>query len=125
VVVAGANEGVAAVLRKLDVDGHQLAVSHAFHSPLMAPAAEELQKAIESTNISKPFCPVYQNVSAKATTNVDEIRKNLIEQLISPVRWTQSVKQMVEDGATTFTELGPGKVLSNLIKKISPESTTL
>ncbi len=102
-----------------------LPVGGAFHSPLMAPAAEELQKAIESTHFSKPFCPIYQNVTAKATINVDEIRQNLIEQLTGPVRWTQSVKQMVADGATSFTELGPGKVLSGLIKKISPESTIL
>ncbi len=102
-----------------------LPVGGAFHSPLMAPAAEELQKAIESTHFSKPFCPIYQNVTAKATINVDEIRKNLIEQLTGPVRWTQSVKQMVADGATAFSELGPGKVLSGLIKKISPESTIL
>ena len=99
-----------------------LPVGGAFHSPLMEPAREELAAAIENTNFSKPTCPIYQNVTTTAVTNADEIKQNLIAQLTSPVKWTQSVKQMVADGATLFTEVGPGKVLQGLVKKIEPSA---
>ena len=104
-----------------------LQVGGAFHSPLMEPAREELASAIESATFNKPICHVYQNVTAKPATDVDVIRKNLIDQLTAPVRWTQSVQQMVQDGATTFIECGPGKVLQGLVKKIAPgvETTSL
>lgn len=95
-----------------------LPVGGAFHSPLMEPAREELAAAIEDTIFNKPSCPVYQNVTASAITNEDEIKSNLIQQLTAPVKWTQSVKQMIADGATSFTEIGPGKVLQGLVKKI-------
>lgn len=97
-----------------------LPVGGAFHSPLMEPAREELAAAIENTNFGKPTCPIYQNVTTTAVINADEIKQNLIAQLTSPVKWTQSVKQMVADGATHFTEVGPGKVLQGLVKKIEP-----
>lgn len=97
-----------------------LPVGGAFHSPLMEPAREELAAAIENTNFSKPTCPIYQNVTTTAVTNADEIKQNLIAQLTSPVKWTQSVQHMVKDGATRFTEVGPGKVLQGLVKKIEP-----
>lgn len=99
-----------------------LPVGGAFHSPLMEPAREELAAAIENTNFSKPTCPIYQNVTTTAVTNADEIKQNLIAQLTNPVKWTQSVKQMVKDGATRFTEVGPGKVLQGLVKKIEPSA---
>jgi [acyl-carrier-protein] S-malonyltransferase len=99
----------------------KLVVGGAFHSPLMEPARKMLESAIRSTRFSKPLCPVYQNVNANAVTDPDEIRENLISQLTEPVRWTQTVVNMVEDGATSFTEIGPGKVLQGLVKKISPE----
>ena len=95
-----------------------LPVGGAFHSPLMEPAREELAAAIEDTKFNKPSCPVYQNVTASAITNENEIKSNLIQQLTAPVKWTQSVKQMIADGATSFTEIGPGKVLQGLVKKI-------
>ncbi len=97
-----------------------LPVGGAFHSPLMEPAREELAAAIENTNFSKPSCPIYQNVTTTAVVNVDEIKQNLISQLTAPVKWTQSVRHMVADGATLFTEVGPGKVLQGLVKKIEP-----
>ena len=96
-----------------------LAVSGAFHSPLMEPAREELAKAIDKTEITAPRCPVYQNVSAKAETDPAVIRKNLLAQLTSPVCWTQSVKNMIADGAGFFMELGPGAVLQGLVKRIA------
>ena len=96
-----------------------LAVSGAFHSPLMEPARLELGKAIEATPIMEPICPVYQNVSASAETDPARIKSNLLAQLTSPVRWTQSVKAMLADGADTFVELGPGTVLQGLVKRIS------
>ena len=99
-----------------------LPVGGAFHSPLMEPAREELAAAIENTNFSKPTCPIYQNVTTTAVTNADEIKQNLIAQLTNPVRWTQSVRQMVADGANQFTEVGPGKVLQGLVKKIEPSA---
>jgi [acyl-carrier-protein] S-malonyltransferase len=96
-----------------------LPVGGAFHSPLMQPAEEKLAEAICQTNFNSPVCPVYQNVTATAVTDPDVIKKNLITQLTAPVKWTQSVQQMIEDGATQFTEFGPGKVLQGLILKIN------
>ncbi|AWI27141.1 ACP S-malonyltransferase [Flavobacterium pallidum] len=101
-----------------------LPVGGAFHSPMMEPAREELAAAIESTSFSTPICPVYQNVTASAVSDPAEIKKNLIIQLTAPVRWTQSVQQMIKDGATSFTEIGPGKVLTGLVSKIDREVAT-
>ncbi|WP_179335649.1 ACP S-malonyltransferase [Winogradskyella costae] len=101
-----------------------LPVGGAFHSPLMEPAREELAAAIENTTFSKPNCPIYQNVTASAITDENEIKANLISQLTAPVRWTQSVQQMVADGAAHFTEVGPGKVLQGLVKKIHRDAET-
>lgn len=95
-----------------------LPVGGAFHSPLMEPAREELAAAIENTIFSKPNCPIYQNVTTTAIIDADEIKKNLISQLTAPVKWTQSIQQMISDGATSFTEVGPGKVLQGLLRKI-------
>jgi len=96
----------------------KLPVGGAFHSPLMEPAREELAAAIKSTVFSTPVCPVYQNVNAQPVTNPAEIQQNLIDQLTAPVRWTQTVKNMIAGGATSFTEIGPGKVLQGLVKKV-------
>ncbi len=96
----------------------KLPVGGAFHSPLMEPAREELAEAIMNTTFSVPMCPVYQNVVAKAVTNSEEIKENLIAQLTAPVRWTQSIQQMITDGGTEFIEVGPGKVLQGLMRKI-------
>lgn len=101
-----------------------LPVGGAFHSPLMEPAREELAAAIENTHFSNPNCPIYQNVTASAVINENEIKTNLISQLTAPVRWTQSVQQMIADGATLFTEVGPGNVLQGLVKKINREAQT-
>jgi [acyl-carrier-protein] S-malonyltransferase len=101
-----------------------LPVGGAFHSPMMEPAREELAAAIEATTFSTPICPVYQNVTASAVSDPAEIKKNLIIQLTAPVKWTQSVQQMIKDGATLFTEVGPGKVLAGLIGKIDREAAT-
>jgi [acyl-carrier-protein] S-malonyltransferase len=101
-----------------------LPVGGAFHSPMMEPAREELAAAIEATTFSTPICPVYQNVTANAVSDPAEIKKNLIIQLTAPVKWTQSVQQMIKDGATLFTEVGPGKVLAGLIGKIDKEAVT-
>ena len=101
-----------------------LPVGGAFHSPLMEPAREELATAIEQTAFGVPQCPIYQNVTTKAVTDSDEIKRNLISQLTAPVKWTQSVQNMVKDGATLFTEVGPGKVLQGLVRKIEPEAET-
>ena len=98
-----------------------LPVGGAFHSPMMEPAREELAAAIEATTFSTPICPVYQNVTASAVSDPEEIKKNLIIQLTAPVRWTQSVQQMIKDGASIFTEVGPGKVLIGLVGKIDRE----
>ncbi len=98
-----------------------LPVGGAFHSPLMEMAREELAQAIEATTFNKPICPIYQNTVAKAVTDPEEIQSNLIQQLTAPVRWTQSVRQMAADGGKHFTEVGPGKVLQGLVKKIAPE----
>ncbi|WNH11091.1 ACP S-malonyltransferase [Thalassobellus suaedae] len=102
-----------------------LPVGGAFHSPLMEPAREELAAAIENTTFSKPNCPIYQNVTASAITDEMAIKANLISQLTAPVRWTQSVQQMIADGASLFTEVGPGKVLQGLVKKINRTSETV
>jgi len=96
----------------------KLPVGGAFHSPLMEPAREELAAAIEETTFNTPSCPVYQNVTASAVINPDEIKKNLISQLTAPVRWTQCVQAMIADGGTEFVEVGPGKVLQGLMRKI-------
>ncbi|GAB1858142.1 ACP S-malonyltransferase [Flavobacteriaceae bacterium MHTCC 0001] len=101
-----------------------LPVGGAFHSPLMEPAREELAAAIENTTFSKPNCAIYQNVTANAILDETAIKANLISQLTAPVRWTQSVQQMIVDGATLFTEVGPGKVLQGLVKKINREAQT-
>ncbi len=101
-----------------------LPVGGAFHSPMMEPAREELAAAIEATTFNTPICPVYQNVPAKAVSDPAEIKKNLITQLTAPVKWTQSVQQMIADGATLFTEVGPGKVLVGLVNKIDKNAAT-
>lgn len=122
VVISGAVEAIDAACEKMLAAGAKralrLKVGGAFHSPLMEPARLELEEAIRSTEFSTPHCPVYQNVDAKPHTEPQEIKENLISQLTSPVRWTQSVQQMLADGATEFVELGPGNVLQGLIKKI-------
>ena len=100
-----------------------LPVGGAFHSPMMEPAREELAAAIEATTFSEPSCPVYQNVTATAVSDANEIKKNLIIQLTAPVKWTQTVQQMIADGADSFTEVGPGKVLIGLVGKINKEAT--
>lgn len=101
-----------------------LPVGGAFHSPLMEPAREELAAAIDNTNFTDPSCPIYQNVTTTAVNSSAEIKKNLMLQLTAPVKWTQSVQNMVKDGANLFTEIGPGKVLQGLIKKIEPSAET-
>lgn len=101
-----------------------LPVGGAFHSPLMEPARTELAEVIENTTFNTPNCPIYQNVTASAVTNPDEIKKNLIAQLTAPVRWTQSVQQMIADGASEFVEVGPGNVLQGLVKKIDRTAQT-
>ncbi|MDR0803450.1 ACP S-malonyltransferase [Fluviicola sp.] len=121
-VISGAIPAVEEACAKLTEAGAKramiLQVGGAFHSPLMEPAREELAKAIESTTFNNPICPVYQNTTAAAVTNPDEIRKNLIDQLTAPVRWTQTMQQMIADGATEVIEVGPGKVLQGLFKKV-------
>lgn len=121
-VISGKTSAVEKACESLKEKGAKraliLPVGGAFHSPVMEPAAEELAKAIEETNFSKPICAVYQNVTAKPTTKPDEIKQNLIAQLTAPVKWTQSVKQMINDGAEEFIEVGPGKVLQGLVRKI-------
>jgi [acyl-carrier-protein] S-malonyltransferase len=123
-VISGTMKGIEIASAKIKEAGAKrvlpLQVGGAFHSPLMEPAQEELAKAIESTNFRLPTCPVYQNVNALPSSDVAAIRKNLIAQLTSPVRWTQSVQKMVTDGAISFVECGPGKVLQGLVKKIAP-----
>ncbi|MFC6858284.1 ACP S-malonyltransferase [Zunongwangia atlantica] len=101
-----------------------LPVGGAFHSPLMEPARKELAAAIEATNFKNPSCPIYQNVSTTAVTDPVEIQKNLVFQLTAPVKWTQSVQNMIKDGATSFTEVGPGKVLQGLVKKVDRKMET-
>jgi len=101
-----------------------LPVGGAFHSPLMEPAREELAAAIESTSFSDAICPIYQNVTTTATSNSVKIKENLISQLTAPVKWTQSVENMIKDGAKVFTEVGPGRVLQGLVRKINSEAVT-
>jgi [acyl-carrier-protein] S-malonyltransferase len=124
IVISGAVDAVAEASEKLKAAGAKraliLPVGGAFHSPLMQPAAEELAIGIESVEFKTPVCPVYQNVTALPTTDPAEIKKNLLAQLTAPVRWTQSVMNMVADGAASFTESGPGKVLQGLVSKIAP-----
>ncbi len=123
VVISGEKAAVEQACVKAKAEGAKralpLAVSGAFHSPLMEPARVELGKAIEETRIVTPVCPVYQNVSAQAVTDPETIKKNLLAQLTSPVRWTQSVRNMLADGADYFMEIGPGTVLQGLVKRIS------
>ena len=125
VVISGSISGVDLACKALKEAGAKralkLPVGGAFHSPLMQPAAQKLQDAIMATTFRTPICPVYQNVSAKAETDKDTIQRQVLEQLTSPVRWTQSVQQMIADGATAFYEFGPGDVLKGLIRKINPE----
>ena len=127
VVISGTMSGVDAAIPLLKEAGARralkLPVGGAFHSPLMQPAADALGKAIERTTFHEPMCPIYQNVCALPQTEPESIRRNLLDQLTSPVRWTQSVNQMIADGATEFYEFGPGDVLKNLIRKINPEVT--
>ncbi len=123
-VISGTINGVNIACEKLKAAGAKralvLPVGGAFHSPLMEPARIELAAAINATNFNEPICPVYQNVTAKGVSNPEEIKKNLIAQLTGPVKWTQTVQQMIADGATSFTEVGPGKVLQGLVKKVNP-----
>jgi len=127
-VISGSIEGVSKACQLLTERGAkralQLPVGGAFHSPLMEPAREELAAAIEATQFSRPLCPVYQNVNALPVSDPVEIRKNLISQLTAPVRWTQTVKNMIADGAVSFVEIGPGKVLQGLIKKVDRNAET-
>ena len=124
-VISGSNRGIELACEKLKEAGAKralpLKVGGAFHSPLMEPARVELAKAIEGTPFEAPLCPIYQNVDAKPHTNPDDIKHNLISQLTSPVRWTQIMMNMLADGASSFTELGPGNVLQGLIKKVDRE----
>ncbi|HEY5406780.1 MAG TPA: ACP S-malonyltransferase [Ginsengibacter sp.] len=125
IVISGSIKGIEEACILLKEAGAKrtliLPVGGAFHSPLMQPAKEELSKAIEATTFNSPICPVYQNVVAKAVTDPQEIKANLISQLTGPVRWTQTVEQMIADGANHFTEAGPGKVLQGLVQKINKE----
>lgn len=125
VVISGSLSGVDAACKAMKAAGAKralkLPVGGAFHSPLMQPAAERLQAAIMATTFRTPICPVYQNVSAKGETDKDIIQRQILLQLTSPVRWTQSVQQMIADGATSFYEFGPGDVLKGLIRKINPD----
>lgn len=128
-VISGATDAVNKACEALKAGGAKrallLPVGGAFHSPLMESARTELEAAINTTQFNKPICPIYQNVTANAVIEPSEIKINLISQLTAPVRWTQSVKQMATDGATTFIEVGPGKVLQGLVKKIVPEAETM
>jgi [acyl-carrier-protein] S-malonyltransferase len=128
IVISGSNEGIDKAIEILKEKGAKralkLAVGGAFHSPLMEPARLELEEAIKSTAFKMPICPVYQNVNAKPSIVPDVIKSNLVSQLTSPVRWTQSILNMISGGATTFTEVGPGCVLSGLIKKINRDAET-
>ena len=125
-VISGSLQGIQTACEKMKAAGAKralvLPVGGAFHSPLMAPAKEELAAAINATNFNTPTCPVYQNVVATAVSDIESIKRNLIDQLTSPVRWTQSVQAMVADGATSFTEVGPGKVLQGLVQKVFKEA---
>ncbi len=128
IVISGSISGIDKAAEKLTEAGAKrvikLNVGGAFHSPLMEPAREKLAAAIENTHFSKPICPVYQNVSATAVSDIEEIKNNLIAQLTAPVRWTQIMKNMIADGATSYTEVGPGKVLQGLLKKVDRKFPT-
>ena len=128
IVISGSTEGVEKAIEILKAKGAKmavkLAVGGAFHSPLMEPARIELEEAIHSTNFNKPVCPIYQNVTGRPSSDPAEIKANLVSQLTSPVRWTQTIRNMISDGAASFTEVGPGKVLQGLIKKINKDSLT-
>lgn len=127
-VISGSVKGIEIACEKLKEAGARralpLKVGGAFHSPLMEPARIELAKAINNTRFNDPVCPIYQNVNAKAVTDPEEIKQNLIAQLTSPVRWSQIVQHMIADGATKFIEVGPGNVLQGLVKKIHREAET-
>ena len=126
-VISGSIKGIEVACERMKTAGAKravvLPVGGAFHSPLMEPARQELEQAIESTTFHSPSCPVYQNVAAKGVINKDEIKQNLIDQLTGAVRWTQSVQAMISDGSSKFTEIGPGKVLQGLILKIDKNVT--
>ncbi|MCM4173589.1 [acyl-carrier-protein] S-malonyltransferase [Arenibacter sp. TNZ] len=128
-VISGEVDAINAACEKLKEAGARralvLPVGGAFHSPLMEPAREELAAAIENTVFKTPSCAIYQNVPTTAVTDPEAIKANLIAQLTAPVKWTQSIQQMVADGATLFTEVGPGKVLQGLVKKIHPAAETM
>ena len=123
-VISGTINGINIACEKMKTAGAKralvLPVGGAFHSPLMEPARIELEAAINATKFHQPICPVYQNVTASAVSDPLEIQKNLISQLTAPVKWTQTIQQMITDGATSFTEVGPGKVLQGLVKKVNP-----
>lgn len=127
-VISGSIEGIRIACEKMKEAGAKraliLPVGGAFHSPLMEPARKELEEAIAATTFNAPTCPIYQNVAAQAFTDPALIRQNLINQLTAPVRWTQTIEQMVADGASSFTEVGPGSVLQGLVKKIHREAAT-
>ena len=127
-VISGSVEGIDKACEALSAKGAKralkLSVSGAFHSPFMEPARTRLATAIENTKFSSPICPVYQNVTASAVTNPDEIRSNLVAQLTAPVRWTQTVRNMLAAGADSFTEVGPGSVLQGLVKKVDRSLST-
>lgn len=128
-VISGETEAINIACEKMKEAGAKralvLPVGGAFHSPLMEPAREELAAAIEATTFNTPKCPIYQNVSTTAVTDPEEIKKNLIAQLTAPVKWTQSVEQMIADGAGLFIEVGPGKVLQGLVKKINRQAEVM
>jgi len=128
IVISGSNEGIDKAIEELKVRGAKralkLPVGGAFHSPLMEPARAELEEAIRITNFNVPVCPVYQNVNARPSTDPDTIKTNLVAQLTSPVKWTQSVINMIADGADLFIEAGPGCVLQGLIKKVNKDIAT-
>jgi len=128
VVISGSEKGIEKAIEILKGKGAKmavkLAVGGAFHSPFMEPARIELEEAIRNTNFRKPVCPVYQNVNAAASSNPEDIKANLVAQLTSPVKWTQTIRNMISDGAVSFTETGPGKVLQGLIKKINRDIVT-
>jgi len=128
IVISGSIPGIDLAMEKLTLLGAKralkLPVGGAFHSPLMEPARAELEKAIKAAPFSVPVCPVYQNVNALPSSDPAEIKKNLVAQLTAPVRWTQTIRNMIADGATSFTEVGPGKVLQGLIRKVDREMST-